>query len=285
MSELGEQIVRLSVLLSLTFLVPRVTAAWRAALPAFAGLMGEGVGLIIVMAMAGRALSFRGDPGLRPLRKELWALSLPMMLNRLSHTGLRTLSGLMIPKLLMASGLSHSEAVSRLGMLNGMVMPLMFLPGLLAGSLAVVGGPAAARCKSPRALRRLCLRTVLPALMAGLLCAAGIYVLSPFLAMRLYRLPELAPLMAALCPMAVVLPVQQVLTGLMTGLGMQKQTLAHSLLGAAVTLIATWRWTPVLGVIGAGYASLLGHGLALFCAAVRLGGKVFRGPARMMEEA
>ena len=87
------------------------------------------------------------------------------------------------------------------------------------------------------------------------------------LACRLYRLPELAGLIRVLCPMAMVLPLQQVLGGLMTGLGLQRKALIASLLGAAVTLMATWRWAarPALQIYGAGYASLAGHGLTLLC--------------------
>lgn len=263
MSELGEQGIRFLTLLLLSFLISRVTPAWRAALPAAAGLLGEGAGWLIAVLMAGRGASFRGDPGLWEVRRELWTLSVPLILNRLCHTGLRMLSSLMIPRQLAAAGLPHGEAMSRLGMLNGMVMPLMFLPGLLAGSLAVVGGPAAARCASEKRLRRLFFRMLLPALFAGMACAGGLYLFAPLIARKLYRLPELTGLIRLMCPMAVLLPTQQALGGMMNGLGWQKQALRHGLLGAAATLLFTWLWTARMGIPGAGRAAMLGHGLTL----------------------
>ena len=278
MSELGEQVFRLCALMVFSRGLGRLTPAGRAALPAAAGMIGEGAGWVIAVALAGKAASFRGDPQLKPLRKELWGLSLPMILSRLSHTGLRALSGLMIPQRLAAAGMPHGEAMSRLGMLNGMVMPLMFLPGLLAGSLAVVGGPAAARCASPHRLRRLFFRLLAPALFAGLACAAGLWCFSPWIALRLYRLPEIAPMIRALCPMAVLLPVQQALSGLITGLGRQKSALRHALLGAAVTLALTFRWTYTLGILGAGYAAMAGHGVTLLCTLVHLYRLIFSAP-------
>lgn len=282
-SELGEQIVRMGALAVLSPLLGRVTAAWRAALPAAAGMLGEAAGLALAAALAGGSASFSGNPAVPALRAELWALSAPMMLNRLVHTGLRALSNLLIPRRLMLSGLSAGESMSRLGMLGGMVMPLMFLPGLLAGSLAAVGGPAAARCADPRKLRLLLIRMLLPAALAGVCCAAGLYAFAPLIALRLYRLPELAALIRALCPLAVILPCQQALSGLMTGLGLQKRALRHGLLGAGVTLLCTYCWTYSRGILGAGFAMMAGHGLTLFCTLVCLIGRIFSRGQRMIQ--
>ena len=263
LSEGTEQIARLATVAALSAFVGRVTAAYRAALPALASSVGEGLGLLVILCLAGKTPSFRRDPALPALRGQLLRLSLPLLLNRLCHTGLRSLCGVVIPQRLMAGGLDRAEALTRLGMLNGMVMPLMFLPGLAAGALAAVGGPAMARCRSRGAECRLALRLLVSALATGLACACGLYAAAPYISVLLYRLPELTPLLRAACPMAVLLPVQQVTGGLMTGLGLQKRSLSAGLLGAAATLLCTWQWTPHWGISGSLHASMIGHGLAL----------------------
>lgn len=269
LSELSEQIARMAVVLGLSFLLPSMTVAGRAALPALAGTVGEGVGLLVVMAAVGRVPPGREDK-LPQFRRELARLSLPLMAGRMTHTALRTVNGVLIPKRLMAAGLTAQEAVSRLGMLNGMVLPLLFIPGMLAGALGTVGGPAAARCGDRKAENRLVLRLLLPALAAGMLCCAGLRALAPWLARRVYRLPELMPLLRALSPMAVLMPVQQVLSGCMAGLGLQKKSLTASLIGAGAALLFTWLWTadPALHIYGAGFASMLGHALTLLCSGI-----------------
>ena len=269
-SELTEQMIRLGIILSLSSLIPRVTVAWRAALPAMAAMMGETAGLISVRLMSGIEKKTKKQRTDGILRSALWRLSLPLMLNRLSHTGLHTLCGVIIPMRLMAGGLDHREALSRLGMLNGMVMPLMFLPGLFSGALSAVGGPAIARCQTRKAENRLARRMLLSAFGVGIACAGLLCVLAPFLSIRLYRLPELADLMRICSPMAVLLPLQQALNGLMTGLGLQKKSLTAGLLGAAATLLCTWQWVPDGGIIGAAHASMVGHSLTLFCLFVSL---------------
>ena len=274
-SELTEQAVRLGVTMGLLRLLPGLTPAYRAALPAFATTLGEAAGGIVILLMVGKSPACREKEALGPLRARLRRMALPIMITRLSHTGLRALCGVIIPLRLVASGLEHSEAMSRLGMLNGMVMPLMMLPGMLSGALATVGTPAAARCADRRARGRLALRLILPALAAGAACGGAVYLLAPFLAMKLYRLPELSPLLRAMCPMAVLLPVQQVISGLMTGLGMQKKALNAALLGAGVNLLCTWLWAaqPQMRIFGAGYAALAGHGLTMLLCFAYLSGK------------
>ena len=265
LSEGAEQIARLAVVAGFSFLLPRLTVAYRAALPALASSVGEAAGLAVILIISGKTPSFRKNPEIKNIRHSLFRLSLPLLLNRLCHTGLRSLCNVIVPLRLMAGGLDRREALSRLGMLGGMVMPLMFLPGLLSGALAAVGGPAVARCKSRRAENRLALRLILCALGAGLLCAGSLYALAPVLSARLYRLPELAGLMRAACPLALLLPVQQTVNGLLTGLGLQKRSLAAGLLGAAATLLCTWQWTPALGIRGSAFAAMAGHALTLFC--------------------
>ena len=270
LSEGVEQIVRLGVVGALAFLVPRVTVAYRAALPAVASTLGEAAGLAVILAMAGSIPSFRKDSRLPDRRRKLFSLSLPLLLNRFCHTGLRSLCGVIIPQRLMAGGLDKAEAMSRLGMFSGMAMPLMFLPCLISGALAAVGGPAMARCKTKQAENRLALRLLSAGLATGLLSAAGLYALAPYVSNLFYRLPELTPLLRAAVPLAVLLPVQQTVNGMMTGLGLQKRSLAAGLLGAAATLLCTWQWTPARGIYGAAFASMAGHGLILFCELISL---------------
>ncbi len=270
LSEGAEQVVRLCVVGALAFFIPRVTVAYRAALPAVASTVGEAAGLALILGIAGKTPSFRRDARLPNIKKQLLSLSLPLLLNRLCHTGLRSLCGVIIPLRLMAGGLDRAEAMSRLGMFSGMAMPLLFLPCLISGALAAVGGPAMARCKTKQAENRLAFRLLSAALGTGFLSSAVLYVLSPYISSLFYRLPELTPLLRAAVPLAVLLPTQQTASGVLTGLGLQKRSLGAGLLGAAATLLCTWQWTPIRGIYGAAWASITGHGLTLFCELISL---------------
>ena len=255
--ELTEQLVRLGCVLCMAWLASRLTVAWRAALPAAATVLGEGAGLALMAVW----FSAGGREATGALQKKLLRWAAPMTLNRLSHTLLRMLCSVMIPLRLCGAGLSHQEAISRMGMLTGMVMPLLFLPGMFSGALGTVSIPAVAKCKSLARQRLLTLRLLAVAAAVGIACSSVLHGLAPVIAVRVYRLPEVGPLLQAMCPLAVMLPVQQVLSGVMVGMGLQRKSLYASLLGAGATLVLTYIWAGDLrfGIYGAGYASIIGH--------------------------
>ena len=217
--EMTEQVMRLALVLVLGTLIPRLTVAWRAAVPAFATVMGEGMGLLVI------ALWLRPHKRERaPVQKQLFRQSLPITLNRLSHTLLRTLCSVLIPLRLCAAGLSQAEAISRMGMLNGMVMPMIFLPGIFSGALGTVSTPAVAGCTSCDRQKRMTVRLLITAAAVGCACAGVLYGFAFRIGERLYGLPEVGQLLQVMSPLAAFLPVQQVLSGIMAGLGQQRKS-------------------------------------------------------------
>lgn len=259
--EMTEQLVRIVAVFSLAWLTPLLTVGWRAAVPAFATVLGEGAGLVNIALW----LRPKGKRSRAPVQKQLYRIALPVTLNRLSHTLLRTLCSVMIPLRLCAAGLSHSEAISRMGMLNGMVMPMIFLPGMFTGALGTVSIPAVAR-RGTGARQRLTLRLLFAAVIVGMGCSSLLYTLAPLIGEKVYGLPEVGALLRAMSPMALLLSVQQVLGGIMTGLGLQKKAFFASLWGAAWTLLFTFLWTKgTMGIYGAGFANMTGHLMTLVC--------------------
>ena len=256
--EMTEQVMRLVLVLGLGALIPRLTVAWRAAVPAFATVMGEGMGLCMI------ALWLRPKEKKKaPVEKQLFRQSLPITMNRLSHTLLRTLCSVLIPLRLCAAGLSQTEAIGRMGMLNGMVMPMIFLPGIFSGALGTVSTPAVAGCTSCERQKRMTVRLLVTAAAVGCICAGVLYGFAFWIGERLYGLPEVGQLLQVMSPLAAFLPVQQVLSGIMAGLGLQRKSFYAGLLGAVVTLGLTWLWTKGLGIYGAGYAHMIGHVVTL----------------------
>ncbi|MCL1965045.1 MAG: oligosaccharide flippase family protein [Firmicutes bacterium] len=263
-SELAEQMVRFLVCAAVLLGITGMTAAWTAAVSPFATLVGEGVALAIIIWMLRRSgVSLQGEAS-KPLEKKLWKLAAPMTWIRLSNTLMRTFNAIIVPMQLRASGLSSQEATARLGMLSGMAMPLVMLPSVITGAMAMVAGPALARRESdPVALKRIVMK-VLPASLLISLGAAGVLVLlAPWFAKNLYRQPDLQALLVALWPLVPVMGVQQVSSGMLAGLGRQRSALAASLIGALLTLLLNFVLTPQYRLIGCAWAQSAGHGVTL----------------------
>jgi len=264
LSEMLEQIVRFVCSAALLLSLPSLTVAGRAAVPALSTALAEVLGLVLVMRMVRGAVPAAPAQALHSARREILSLSLPLTASRLLTTLLRTAYGALIPRRLMLSGLAPSAAMEALGMLQGMVMPVVFLPGVVTGALGTVSAPAiAARTGENR--RRMAVYLFLSALCCGLVGVMSMRALSGYLARRLYHLPALQPLFDHAAPLTLFFALQHAVNGTLSGLGQQKCTLLPSLAGAAITLLFMYVWAaqPDMRLLGAIQAMICGQAATL----------------------
>lgn len=270
LNECVEQTVRVALAAGLLLLLPRRSVAVTAALPGLAeSIAGVAVMLLFRKAMPVKEAGLAADAS---LRREIWRLSAPTTLSRLCLTGMRALNAVLLPVCLRRSGLSAEAATAQFGLLNGMAMPLMMLPGIVTSAVCMVATPAVSRQeRQPKRLRRTVRTMTLASLAIGAAAMAGLFLLADFAAGRLYDTAALAPLIRLLCPLALIMAVHQVLIGMVTGLGLQRKTLTGTIAGSALTLVLTALLCPLASwrLFGAVAALLAGHLLRMiWCAAV-----------------
>lgn len=64
-------------------------------------------------------------------------MSLPITCNRMSNILLNSISSILIPSRLALSGISYNESLSIYGIINGMVIPFVYLPLMMSSALVV----------------------------------------------------------------------------------------------------------------------------------------------------
>ena len=262
LSEILEQLLRFALSALLLLSLPGLTVAGRAAVPALATAAAEAAGLTLVIFLVRRRPA--GAAQLSPAQREILQLSLPLILSRLLTTMLRTASGALIPLRLMVSGLDRTAAMEAFGMLQGMVMPLLFLPGILTGALGTVGTSAIAE-RSGYARRRMTIVLFLSALLCGCAGTALLHSGSALISKHLYALPALSPLLRAASPLTLLFALQHAVNGVMSGLGLQKQLLLPALCSAVISLICLYLWAgdPALRILGAIRAMVVSQALGV----------------------
>lgn len=257
-SELIEQVARLCITLLLLHGLHRLSAGWMAAVPVFSTLLAEGIGLVFVNRMLKLTLPQGTESAV--FRKPVIELALPVTISRLLQTLLRSLTAILIPLRLQHSGLCAAEATARLGMLNGMVMPILMLPGVFTSALAMVSLPKIAKAEqSPSLLRRLLLLCAGSCLPVAAFCTAAIHIAAPFLAQRIFRLPELTALFRLCAPLTLLTAAGHVTGTVLSGLGLQNASMVISSIVSLCTLGMTWLWAGdtnrrIAGVVHAQYA-------------------------------
>lgn len=259
LAECAEQGTRCLLTVVLVLSLRQISLGMRSALPAVA----EVIAGVVVVAIFRRTLPLARD--VRPsasLEKQLFRLSTPSTLSRLCLTGARALEAMLLPVCLRRSGLSATAATAQYGLLTGMVLPSMMLPGIVTSALCMVTAPAVTRaegsgCQLQRTMRRL----MLPTLAIGAGCALVLLLGADLIANRLYHTPELAPLLRLISPCALLFALHQVQMGMVTGLGLQRKALTGTLISSCVRLvtIALLVPQPQVRLFGAVLATALGQ--------------------------
>lgn len=230
-SEILEQAVRMLVTIRLVTWLRGWPTMLRAAAPSLGTFSGEAVSLMLMLLLAGRMLLLaKGTGGRIPVTRELIALAMPLTGMKLASSLMRTVQSVLIPARLQISGLPASEALSNLGMLNGMLMPVLMLPSFITCSLSMVAAPELTRRQAQgRSARKLVLRVIAATLCIGLIAMAGVFLLAPVFSERLYRQAELLPLLRRCCALIPIMALCQVVSALMNGLGLQGTSLRISI--------------------------------------------------------
>lgn len=258
LSEWMEQGVRMLVFWMLAAHLPALRLPLKAAAPVWCGLVGELAGLLVMLlALRGCA---RKCPHEEIVRKKLDNMSLPLLGSRMGMSLFRSANALLLPRLLMMKGFTAAQSASQLGLLQGMVMPLLFLPGIFTGALASLGGPrmAALRGQKVRRLaRKLSFFALLAGAMGSVLLSAGASVIGE----RMYHQPALAPLIRFMAPGCMIFALTHIFSAMLTGLGRQKALLARQMAAGCASLVMTLVLTLTGGLYGAGLSVLLGQAL------------------------
>lgn len=270
LSELVEQAIRFSLAMALLFTLTNLSLSWFAAIPPFATMVAEAAGLVFIH----RKIKLPPLPkASRAEKQKLFRLALPQTLMRLCNTGLKSLNAIVIPLRLRAAGYLYAEATARFGMLTGMVMPVIYLPSVATGALSMISAPKMAALENnyPR-LKKNALRFILLAGVIGILSAVALHFLADFISRRIYRLPELAGLIRFMCPSVVFSSLNQVLSGMIAGIGRQKHALYGTIAGAVVTLGGSFLLTaqPQMNIYGAALGMMLGQCVNLVWSSVLL---------------
>ena len=263
LSECIEQTVRCLLAIGLLACFARHSVALTAALPNIAEVAA---GVVVWGIFRSKAPRLKGVTPDASIRREILRLTAPTTAARLCQTGLRTLNAVLLPVCLRRSGLSAEAATAQFGLLNGMAMPLLMLPGIVTGAICMVATPAVARREGQQSqLQHIMRQLLLSAAGVGAAAAAGLFLGAEIISVHLYHEPSLAPLLRLLAPAALLMAVQQVQFGLITGLGLQNKALTGTVIASFLSLGVTALLCPMPGMrlYGAAIATLAGTLLRL----------------------
>lgn len=274
--ELGEQFVRTAAVLGLVwFLMPEDPTLT--------------VGLIVLGMLASEVFSSstltllrrrrqREEGGLTGpgeasshLRRQMINVAIPVGATALLGNLMASANSVLIPRKLMAAGLTEAAAMSKFGVVFGMTLPMLNLPSAFISALCLAIVPRLSQCKAMkkgRECREKISKAILAASVIVLPATALLVTLGPDLGQFLFQNEGVGELILPLSMGVVLSSYESVLASVLNGIGRQSWSAAISLLCGALQLAFTCLGQGLDGfLLGVIVTSLLGVILRLMLAA------------------
>lgn len=240
-----------------------------AAAGAMAGvLLGEALGLAVLLMQYARTRKHKlpstkasaGTGNSLQLYLHTWkkllAVSIPVTGSKMVGSFSYFFESVVIVRSLAAAGVAAAVTTAQYGMLSGMVIPILLLPGALTFSLAVSLVPSLSEAASRNNMRLIHIRlhqSLRLALVTGAPFAIFMYVLAEPICYFLYRDLEAGAMLHMIAPAAIFMYFQAPLQAALQALDKPGSALTNTLAGSIVKLLLIYLLAAKtsLGISGA----------------------------------
>ncbi len=199
--------------------------------------------------------------------KPLFNAAMPITFVRASGSLVSSAVAVLLPAMLVKAGLSTSEALQQFGVLSGMVMPVLFIPSTLIGSLALVLVPELSEDyyrKNTLRLQKNISRGLRFAFLIACLLLPFFFVLGEDVGRLAFASDSAGVMIAKSCPILLPMSLTMISTSILNSIGFEKQTLLFYFLGAAALLICVLVLPAFFGI----YAYCVGLFVSYFVTAL-----------------
>ena len=227
---------------------------------------------LVLMALA-YLLDRRGqDPeagAAGKLTARMLHIAVPLALSAYARSALTTLQHLLVPRGLKAAGFSAVGALAGYGVIQGMVLPVIFFPSCILSAAAELIVPeltAAQVRRDGRAIRHTASGLLRLSVLFSLAVGAFLFVCSDALGMLIYGSRDAGRYIRILAPLVPIMYTDMSVDGCLKGLGQQVWSMGINILDALLGLLLTWQLLPryaltaYIGIICA--TELLNFGLS-----------------------
>ena len=225
------------------------------------GRTGADVFSVLLMAavyLHDRRRHYRPGESGGKLSSRMLRLAVPLALSAYTRSALTTLQQLLVPRGLRAAGLSADTALAGYGVVQGMVLPLLFFPSCLLGAAADLIVPeltAAQVRREQEEIENTAGKLVRISLHYSLAVSAVLFFCADLLGGLLYHSREAARFLRLLAPLVPIMYTDIAVDGCLKGLGQQVWSMGVNIVEAALGLLLMLLLLPRYGL--SAYLALL----------------------------
>lgn len=257
-SQIIEQLVKIGIIMALAAHFLKAGLEYACALATLGTAFGE-MSNLVVLAIYYRykkyahiaADSRKGLIRKRKLFIDILGCAVPISFNRFIISIMSAVEVILIPRRLLEGGLNYIQCMEQYGKLMGMAMPLIFFPALVATSLATTLVPAISESISLKNFGRVNYRiskSIQITMVVGFVFMALFACYPDKIADMIYPGQSVGNTLFLLSFSCVFIYLQQILMGVMNGLGKQGLLLLNSIIGSSIRIVCVYFIIPEYGI-------------------------------------
>ena len=257
-SQIIEQLVKIGIIMALAAQFLKAGLEYACALATLGMAFGE-MSNLAVLAFYYRYKKYshitaKSKQGLIRKRKlfiDILGCAAPISFNRFIISVMTAVEVILIPRRLLAGGLDYIQCMEQYGKLMGMAMPLIFFPALVTTSLATTLVPAISESISLKNFNRVNHRiskSIQITMVVGFVFMALFACYPDKIADMVYPGQNVGNTLFLLSFTCVFLYLQQILMGVMNGLGKQGLLLLNSIIGSVIRILCVYFIIPKYGI-------------------------------------
>ena len=188
------------------------------------------------------------------------SLALPISLNRICISFISTIETIQLPKMLVTSGLTTSNALSIYGVFSGMAIPLIMFPCAFTGSAASLLLPSVSEAQAQgntKRIQKTIYLTIGLCFLLGVACFLFFFTFADVLGKALFDSDIAASQIRALSFVCPFLYMSGTLCSILHGLGKTGITFLFNLASILLRLVFVFLAVPSIGFSGYIYGTLV----------------------------
>lgn len=181
------------------------------------------------------------------LTERMLKIALPLAVSAYARSALTTLQHLLVPRGLKSAGYSADGALSGYGVIQGMVLPIVFFPSCIMAALAELIVPELTEAqvrKDAPGIRRTTGELFRLSLIFSLAVGVFMFVFADMLGQAVYKSAEAGRYIRILAPLIPIMYTDMTVDGCLKGLGQQVWSMAINILDALLGLLLVWQLLP-----------------------------------------
>ena len=175
-------------------------------------------------------------------------MSIPITCNRMSNISLHAISSMIVPSRLVLSGISYSQALSMYGVINGMVMPFIYLPFTIGSALVVNLIPSISQEMSLGKYKIVIKKinyALLLTIIVGIISSTFFYIFGNKLCLIIFNNALAGTYLKAMFLVPLFMSLNQTLSGILHSIRKEVASSVITIISMIIQLIAIYILLPV----------------------------------------